>query len=458
MTTSAKERAKDTVLVSHAGVRLPRATTFRFTLDLDSEQAMSCSSHAGASRMAYNHHLARVKANLNQRAAELTYGVEPDDLTPLLSWSRFSLINHMNAWKDGRDPTSPINEDGTRGLSWRTEVSAEVFETASVNAAAALRNWIDSRHSSGARRGFPKFKARHRTVPAFRLRAKYKEGTKPSVRPTGPKTIRFPKLGELRVRESTRRLRRMLGSGRFHVYSATFRHEHGRWSVSISGAAADFHPARHATSVRSGRHQATAGLDLGVTSLVVVADETGALLETHEGVKALQRAQTRLKLANQALARTKRGSNGRRRASIRLSRIHGRIAAQRRAAMHRVTYDLATRYTRLVLEDLNVAGMRKNRSLARHIADAAFGEFRRQMGYKAAWYGLELIIADRWYPSSKTCSGCGQITPELTLRQRVYECCTCGTTIDRDLNAAINLARFGRTNELETARPPRATA
>ena len=160
-------------------------------------------------------HLARVRANLDQRAAERSYGIAEADLTPSLSWSRVSFINHMNAWKDGRAPDSPVSvdEDGVevRGLPWRGEVSADVFETVSVNAAQALANWSRSRSGqrAGKPAGFPRFKSRHKTTPTFRLRAKYQEGAPPPVRPTGPRSMRFPRLGQLRVRESTRRLRRL---------------------------------------------------------------------------------------------------------------------------------------------------------------------------------------------------------------------------------------------------------
>lgn len=213
-----------------------------------------------------------------------------------------------------------------RGLPWRHEVSADVFETASVNAAAALENWSDSKKGARAGKvvGFPRFKARHKTTPAFRLRSKYTEGETPMIRPTGAKTMRFPKLGELRVRESMRQLRRMLEAGRFHAYAASFRFERGRWVVAVTGVAAEFHPARRSPS---GRHQGRVGVDLGVKSLAVAADDHGAVYREWEGVKALQQAQVRLKLANQAYSRTKRGSNGRATVARRLGRIHARCAA-----------------------------------------------------------------------------------------------------------------------------------
>lgn len=448
-------KTADAVLVSHTGVALTRATTFRFTLDVTSEQHQRLLAHAGASRLAFNHHLARVKVNLDQRAAERTYGVPEADLTPSLSWSKVSFINHMNAWKDGRAVDAPVNHDGSRGLPWRGEVSTDVFETASVHAAQALANWAASRNGARAGRsvGFPRFKSRHKTTPAFRLRAKYPEGAAPPVRPTGPKAMRFPKLGELRVRESTRRLRRLLQQGRFHAYAAAFRYERGRWVVSITGVAAPFHPARRTTT---GRHRARVGVDLGVKTLAVAADEHGNLREIWEGVKALHTAQARLKLANQRYSRTKRDSNGRKKASRRLGKLHARVAAVRKALLHQITADLAKGYACLVVEDLNTAGMLANRRLARVVSDAAFAELRRQLEYKSSWYGTELIIADRWFPSSKTCSGCGSIKADLTLADRTYRCDSCGLAIDRDVNAAINLARY--TEPPPSSSPPQHVA
>lgn len=447
----------DAVLVSHAGVPLTRATTFRFTLDVTAEQHQRLLAHAGASRLAFNHHLGRVRANLDQRAAERSYGVAESDLTPSLSWSKVSFINHMNAWKDGRAPDALDNDDGTRGLSWRHEVSTDVFETASVNAAQALKNWSDSRKGarSGKAAGFPRFKSRHKTTPAFRLRARSKEGRSPAMRPTGPKALRFPKLGELRVRETTKQLRRLYESGRFHAYAASFRFERGRWVVSITGVAAELHRARRNPA---GRHQARVGVDLGVKTLAVAADEHGTPLHQWEGVKALQAAQARLKLAGQRYSRTKRDSNGRKKAARRLGKIHGRVAALRKALLHDITGQLARAHTSVVIEDLNAAGMLRNRRLAKVISDASFGELRRQLVYKTTWYGTELVVADRWFPSSKTCSGCGTVKADLTLSDRDYDCGACGLVIDRDLNAAINLARYQAVGETETSPPLPAAA
>jgi putative transposase len=246
-------------------------------------------------------------------------------------------------------------------------------------------------------------------------------------------------------------MRRMLEGGRLHLYSAAVRFERGRWHVALTGLAAETHHQRRSTA---GRHWAPSGMDLGIKSLAVVADADGHVLHVVKGVNALQHAQDRLKRANQALSRTKKGSNGRAKAAGRLGRIHARVAHLRANLTHQLSYELATTLTRLVVEDLNVAGMVQLRTLARHISDAGLGDLRRVLEYKASWYDLDLVIADGWFPSSKTCSGCGAIKDDLTLADRTYTC-ACGLVLDRGVNAAINLARW---TPAASASPPVALA
>ena len=115
------------------------------------------------------------------------------------------------------------------------------------------------------------------------------------------------------------------------------------------------------------------------------------------------------------------------------------MANLRKDGLHKLTTRLAATYGAVVVEDLNVAGMVRNRRLARSISDAGFGEIRRQLAYKTTWRGGQLFVADRWYPSSKTCSGCGAVKTKLALSERTYTC-ACGLVLDRDVNAARNLA------------------
>jgi len=135
----------------------------------------------------------------------------------------------------------------------------------------------------------------------------------------------------------------------------------------------------------------------------------------------------------------KKGSKNREKAKLRLAKIHLKIFNIRQDTLHKLTTYLAKTHSRIMIEDLCVSGMMKNRRLARAIADVGMYEFRRQLDYKCQWYGSELYIAPRTFPSSKRCSACGYEKKEMSLSEREYECEECGLKIDRDLNAALNL-------------------
>jgi len=422
--------------------------TFQFAIDPNAEQRILLAKCAGARRYTVNHHLARVKANLDARSAERESPSESGDLcepsTHSLSWSGFSFINEFNAWKNGESEDSLVNDDGTRGLAWRHELPGDVFECASVDAARALENFSASRRGerSGTPVGFPRFQAKGKVTPSFRLRNRATPGRAPSSHPirfTDPSHLRLPKFGPVKLFGPTRKVRRMIYLGRFHVYSATVTQRAGRWTVSLTGVAAELHQAARS---RTNRHAVPVGVDRGIISLCVAADANGVPFECFEGVKTLKQAQASLKAANQALARTTPGSNGRQRAKVRLAKTHRTVVNTRRHLVHQASRALVDRAQVLVIEDLNVAGMVRNRHLARSLSDAAMGELSRQLLYKARWHGVEVRVADRYFPSSKTCSGCGEVKTDLDLSTRTYSCGTCSLVIDRDLNAAINLARW----------------
>jgi putative transposase len=434
--------------ISHSGQVLSRAVTFQFALDPNVEQWKLLAKCAGARRFTVNHHLARVKANLNARSTEREASPDPEApfelLTSSLSWSGFSFINEFNAWKNGLAEDSPINNDGSRGLSWRHELPGDVFECASVDAAHALENFSASRNGkrSGSPVGFPRFQAKGKVTPSFRLRNRATPDQAPSKHPirfSDARHLRLPKFGPVKLFGPSRKVRRMIDAGRFHVYSATLTQRAGRWTVSLTGVAAELHQAERS---RSTRHAVPVGVDRGITSLAVSADANGTPFEDFEGVKTLREAQVTLKAANQTLARTTPGSKGRQRARDRLAKTHRKVANTRRHLVHQASKALVTRAQVLALEDLNVAGMVRNRRLARSISDAAMGELSRQILYKAKWHDVEVRMVDRFFPSSKTCSGCGEVKSELNLSERTYSCDVCCSVIDRDLNAAINLARW----------------
>jgi putative transposase len=435
-------------IFSHTGEVLSRAVTFQFALDPNAQQRILFAKCAGARRFTFNHHLARVKVNLDARSAERAVLSESGDTcepsTLSLSWSGFSFINEFNAWKNGQSIDSPVNEDGSRGLAWRHELPNDIFECASVDAARALENFSASRRGKrrGAAVGFPRFQVKGKVTPGFRLRNRATPGKAPSSQPirfSDPAHVRLPKFGPVKVFGPTRKVRRMIDLGRFHVYSATLTQRAGRWTVSLTGVAAELHQAERS---RSNRHVVPVGVDRGIISLCVAVDANGVLIESFEGVKTLKQAHALLKTANQTLARTTPGSKGRQRAKARLATRHRKVANTRRHLVHQASRALVDRCQVLVIEDLNLAGMVKNRHLARSISDAAMGELSRQLLYKARWHGVEVRVVDRFFPSSKTCSGCGEIRNDLDLSTRTYVCGACGLAIDRDLNAAINLARW----------------
>ncbi len=135
------------------------------------------------------------------------------------------------------------------------------------------------------------------------------------------------------------------------------------------------------------------------------------------------------------------GSANWKKAQLQIARLHSKVANIRKDTLHKLTTLLAKNHGTVVIEDLNVSGMMANHKLAKAIADMSFFEFRRQLTYKCKLYGSKLVVVDRWFPSSKTCSNCGSKKETLTLDERVFECSECGFSLDRDLNAAINLSR-----------------
>ena len=183
------------------------------------------------------------------------------------------------------------------------------------------------------------------------------------------------------------------------------------------------------------------GVDLGITALAAFSDGSPKL----EAPKPLRRYLKTLRRLSRALARKKLGSRNRAKAKTKLARLHLRISNIRSDTLHKLTTNLI-RYRTIVIEDLNVAGMLANRRLSRAIADVGFYEFRRQLEYKAAMHGSDVVVADRWFPSSKICSTCGARNETLTLAERNWSCRSCGLFHDRDANAAINLARYAESS------------
>ncbi|WP_229512969.1 transposase [Massilia sp. AB1] len=231
--------------------------------------------------------------------------------------------------------------------------------------------------------------------------------------------IRIPKLGWIRMREALR------FTGR--IVSASISRMADYWYASITVDTLEL-------SLPRAENQGEVGVDLGVSTLATLS--TG---EKFEGPKALRTLLPRLRRLSRGLARKVKGSRNRVKAKKKLARLHACIGNIRRDSLHRLSTNIARRFHTIGIEDLNVQGMLANGRLARALADMSFYELRRQLEYKTAWRGGRLVVADRWYPSSKLCSSCGYRLETLGLAIRRWSCPGCGTAHERDVNAALNL-------------------
>lgn len=243
------------------------------------------------------------------------------------------------------------------------------------------------------------------------------------------KAIKIPKLGWVKLREELR------FNGK--INSAVVSKIADKWFVSISVTLDEMSPTCD--------NQDVVGVDLGVKTLATLS--TG---EVFDNIKALRNNEERLKRLQRCLSRKLKGSNNRRKARMHVAIQHYKISCLRKDVLHKITTYLAKNYGVIVLEDLNVSGMLKNHKLAKAITDISFYEFRRQLEYKAKLYGSHVVFANRFFPSSKKCSSCGNVKKELKLSERVYTCDVCGLKIDRDLNAARNLEQIGRVSPEST--------
>jgi putative transposase len=265
--------------------------------------------------------------------------------------------------------------------------------------------------------GWPRFKSRRKGIGSFRLveSIHISEGT-----------IQLPRMGTLRLKE-----RGYLPAGA-KVSQATVSERAGRWYVSIQ-------IEQECPDTVTGSGPAL-GIDLGIKALATCSDGS-----QYPNPKALHSSLKRLKRCSRQVSRKVKGSQNREKARRRLATLHARIAHVRQEVLHQTTTAIVTKAKSqqarcLVIEDLNVTGMMRNRKLSRAIADVGMFEFKRQILYKSEAVGLPVEIVSRWYPSSKTCSGCGWVDDSLTLKDRMFRCQQCNLVLDRDMNAAINLA------------------
>ena len=217
----------------------------------------------------------------------------------------------------------------------------------------------------------------------------------------------------------------------------------GRWHISILAEC----PIEALPPAAS-----AVGIDAGITSLVTLSTGEKVTNPRHE-----RRDRARLAKAQRALSRKQKGSANRARARVKVARVHARITGRRRDHLHKLSTRIIRENQTVIIEDLPVRNMVRNHSLARAISDASWAQLRRQLEYKAGWYGRTVIAVDRFYPSSKTCSVCGVITATMPLNVREWTCAACGARHDRDVNAAKVIRAEGLSVQAcgDGVRPPR---
>jgi putative transposase len=313
-----------------------------------------------------------------------------------------------------------LNECKTEEFPWLSKLSRGIYSLALRNLDSAFQNFF-RRITNGEKPGFPKFKAKHRTMPAFQIRTD-------SIK-VGSAKVRLPKIGWVRLKERDY----LPAENEVKYVFATISERAGRWFIALTGE------EEQEDEVAQGK---PIGVDVGISAMATCSDG-----RSFDNPKALSKLERKLARAQRQLSRRQKGSNRRQRAKEKVAKIHYRISCARSNALHNTTSAIVgkglpaeQRPSSIGIEDLNVKGMMKNHHLAKAVADVSMGELHRQLTYKAEWAGSKVVQADRFYPSTKTCSVCGAVKESMSLSERTFKCESCGASLNRDLNAAINLA------------------
>lgn len=337
--------------------------------------------------------------------------------------ARFAYNWALSEWEKAYAAGEKPNEASLRKLlnslkaesfPWMLEVTKNAVQQAIKNLGRAFQNFFAKRAK------YPTYKKKGKSRDSFRADNGPDKEHYSAVDVDGCR-IKLPVIGWIRMREEIR------FSGR--ILSVTVSRQADRWFASVAVEVQDAAPERIDTKV--------VGVDLGITTLATVASNGG--VEKIDAPKPLKNLLGKLKRTQRALSKKVKGSCNRAKAKTKLARLHARISDIRSDALHKLTTHLVRNYRVIGIEDLNVSGMLKNHCLARAIADLGFGEFRRQLEYKAKIHGSHVVIVDRFFPSSKLCSDCGFKAESMPLNIREWTCVNCGETHDRDANAAYNL-------------------
>ncbi|BAZ80099.1 transposase, IS607 family protein [Sphaerospermopsis kisseleviana NIES-73] len=271
---------------------------------------------------------------------------------------------------------------------------------------------------------FKAFFKKSKGFPKFKKKGKHDSFTLDGVIKIDYRKVKVPVIGWIKTYE-------ILPTG-YKPKSATISKQADKWPCLLTGRFISWKIEIETTQTQ--KNQEFVGVDLGINHLAI--SSTG---EVFDGVKSYKKYEKKLARMQYLNRHKQRGSNNYRKAQIKIARLHQKIANIRKDTLHKITTHISKNHAVIGIEDLNVSGMLANGKLSKAIADMGFYQFRRQLEYKTQLYGSKLVIVDRYYPSSKTCSSCGEKKSSLSLSQRVFKCDNCGFEIDRDLNAAINL-------------------
>ncbi|MEU9273050.1 RNA-guided endonuclease TnpB family protein [Streptomyces sp. NPDC048251] len=299
----------------------------------------------------------------------------------------------------------------TEGLAFLSEVSSVPLQQALRHLQAAFGNFFAKRAK------YPRYKSRKKS----RASAEY---TRSAFTWRDGRLTLARMAGALDVRWS-----RPLPQGAQPTTVTVSRDAAGRWFVSMLVE----DPIAPAPATN-----AAVGIDAGITSLVSLSTGEKIANPQHE-----RRDRARLAKAQRELSRKAKGSANREKARRRVARVHARIADRRRDFLHKLSTRLVRENQTVVIEDLTVRNLLKNGRLARAVSDAAWTDLRMMLEYKCAWYGRELLVIDRWFPSSKLCGNCGTVRGKLPLNVREWTCDSCGTVHERDVNASRNILAAG---------------
>jgi putative transposase len=398
-----------------------RVQAFRFTLDPSEDQVRSLARHFGARRKAYNWTVAALKADIEAWHATGVATAKP------------SLRVLRKRWNTVK---SDVCVNAETGQVWWPECSKEAYADGIRGAVDAYWNWQSARAGTrvGKRVGFPRFKRKGRdpdrvcfTTGAMRVEPDRRHLT-------------LPVIGTVRTHENTRRIERLMRAGRGRVLAISVRRNGTRLDASVRVLVQ--RPQQLGVALPGSR----VGVDVGVRRLATVANEGGEVIERVANPRPLETALTRLSQVCRARSRCTKGSRRYRERTTQISRLHRRVNDVRAHHLHVLTTRLAKTHGRIVVEGLDAAGMLRQQGLAgararrRGLSDAALGTPRRHLSYKTGWYGAQLVVADRWFPSSKTCHLCGHVQ-DIGWDEH-WQCDRCSASHQRDDNASINLARY----------------